>query len=145
MWRRWMNVEEEEVVLEILCETSFDWQHSVTVPKSSAFYWLLNSLIFWQISFPACCLSSLGYWDIVKSQQKKYPAQYPMAQEYGMNAAQESVRSTWACSRVTAPAAFRVILAPVTRILIMCPWLFSELLLTFKTYCMANWWKIKSL
>lgn len=75
--RRRMNVEEEEVVLEILCETSFDWQHSVTVPKSSAFYWLLNSLIFWQISSPACCLSSLGYWDIVKKQQKKHLACYP--------------------------------------------------------------------
>lgn len=75
--RRRMNVEEEEVVLEILCETSFDWQHSVTVPKSSAFYWLLNLLIFWQISSPACCLSSLGYWDVEKKQQKKYPAHYP--------------------------------------------------------------------
>lgn len=30
-----MHVEEEEVVLEVLCKTSFDWQHSVTVPKTS--------------------------------------------------------------------------------------------------------------
>lgn len=60
--RRRMSVEEEEVVLEILCGTSFEWQHSVTVAESSAFHWLPNSLIFWQISSPSCCLSSLGYW-----------------------------------------------------------------------------------
>lgn len=139
--RRMNEEEEEEVVLEILCETSFDWQRSVTVPQSSACYWLLNSLIFWQIFSPACCLPSLGYWGIVKNQQKKHLRATPTAQGHGVNAAQESVLSTWACSRATAPAACRVIF----RILIICPWLFSELLLTFKTYCMANWWKIKPL
>lgn len=70
--RRRMSVEEEEVVLEILCKISFEWQHSVTVPKSSASYWLPNSLIFWQISSPSCCLSSLGYWWKINKRKREH-------------------------------------------------------------------------
>lgn len=141
--RRRMNVEEEEVVLEILCETSFDWQHSVTVPKSSAFYWLLSSLIFRQISSPAS-----PPWDtetLQRNNKRNTRQGAPVAPGGGMNAAWGSGLSWWAGDGATAPAAVRVILAPVARILIMCPWLRPELLLTFKTYCMANWWKIKPL
>lgn len=142
--RRRMSVEEEEVVLEILWETSLDWQRSVTAPESSASNWLLNLLIFWQISSPACCLSSPGYWAIVKRQQKKLPMDAGMAQGVGWRQGwrQLSAEPLAAERWLQQPA---LILALVTRILIVCPWLFSELLLTFKTYCMANWWKIKPL
>lgn len=77
--RRRVSVEEEEVVLEILCETSFEWQHSVTVPENSAFYWLPNSLMFWQISSPSCCLSSLGYWWKTNKRKREHLARSPVA------------------------------------------------------------------
>lgn len=72
--RRRMNVEEEEVVLEILCETSFDWQHSVTVPKSGAF---TSSWIHLSFGKSPPQPAASPPWDSVKKQQKKRPARYP--------------------------------------------------------------------
>lgn len=90
--RRQMSDEEEEVVLEILCKTSFEWQHSVTVPDSSAFHWLPNSLIFWQIFSPSCCLSSLGYWWKINKRKREHLARLDT------NAARVSSQQMGSCS-----------------------------------------------
>lgn len=126
--RRWMSVEEEEVVLEILCETSFEWQHSVTVPESSAFYWLPNFLIFWQISSPSCCLSSLDIGEKPTKGKGNTWHILPVARGH------ECSSSQFSADGLLQPS-WKDILAPVTRILVLCPQLFSELLLTFKTHC----------
>lgn len=121
--RRRMNVEEDEVVLEILWETS------------------LSDSILWQ--FPNVVLLT-GSWICLSVGKSPQPAASPpweteTSQRHYKRGPQHS--AVMAQGRaVTAP---RFLLALLTRILISCPPLFSELLLTSKACCTANWWEIK--
>lgn len=135
---RRMEVAEGRLFGGFLRETYFDWRLSVVVTKISAFYWLPNSHIFFQLASTQPAAVADPAWD-TETLGKKH------TKTAKRNRAERQVSSKSACKAVKASAAFRISLARVTRILIMCPWLFSELLLTFKTYCMANWWKIKPL
>lgn len=135
--RRRMSVEEEEVVLEILCETSFEWQHSVTVPESSALYWLPNSLIFWQISSPSCCLSSL---DIGEKPTKGKGNTWHVPPWHGdTNAARVSSQQMGSCSppRRTFWPQWPEFWSCVPDYFLSCCWLLRPIAMENKTFISA--------
>lgn len=139
--RRRMSMEEEEVVLEILCKTSFEWQHSVTVPESSAFYWLPNSLIFWQISSPSCCLFSLGCWGMVKNQQKEKGTPGTFPPWHGdTKAAQVSSQQMGSCSPLgrTFWPQWPEFWSCVPDYFLSCCWLLRPIAMENKTFISAT-------